>query len=124
MKKIHCFGAVVVDMLNGPIPEYPMPHLRTQITARWIRIMPGGGAANAPSPLARMGVAVSTFSKVGGDFNGEFICRELHALGVDTSGICVSAHDTTAFTFVESIRMATGHSSARRAQTSLSVWRK
>lgn len=100
MKKIHCFGAVVVDMLNGPILEYPVPRLKTQVTAKWIRVMPGGGAANAPSALARMGVAVSTFSKVGDDFYGEFIRRELQQLGVDASGICVSARDTTAFTFV------------------------
>jgi sugar/nucleoside kinase (ribokinase family) len=100
MKKIHCVGAVVVDLLNGPIAEYPVPRLKTQVTAKWIRIMPGGGAANAPSALARMGVAVSTFSKVGDDFYGEFIRRELQQLGVDASGICVSARGTTAFTFV------------------------
>src|ERR1035437_6777674 len=87
-------------MLNGPILTYPVPRVKTQVTAEWTRIMPGGGAANAPSALARMGVAVSTFSKVGGDLYGEFICRELQHLGVDTSGICVSARDTTAFTFV------------------------
>jgi sugar/nucleoside kinase (ribokinase family) len=100
MKKIHCFGAVVVDMLNGPIAEYPVPRVKTQVTAKWIRMMPGGGAANAPSALARMGVPVSTFSKVGADFYGEFICRELHKLGVDTSGILASAGDTTPLTFV------------------------
>jgi sugar/nucleoside kinase (ribokinase family) len=100
MKKIHCFGGVVVDMLNGPIPEYPVPRLKTQVTAKWIRIMPGGGAANVPSALARMGMAVSTFSKVGDDFYGEFIRRELQQLGVDASGICVSARDNTACTFV------------------------
>ena len=81
MKKIHCFGAVVVDMLNGPIPAYPVPRLKTQVTAKWIRIMPGGGAANAPSALARMGLAISTFSKVGDDFYGEFIRRELQQAG-------------------------------------------
>ncbi len=100
MKKIHCFGAVVVDLLNGPIREYPVPRFKTQVTAAWIRIMPGGGAANAPSALARMGLGVSTFSKVGGDLYGEFICRELQQVGVDTSGIFVSGRDTTAFTFV------------------------
>ena len=53
-----------------------------------------------PSALARMGLAVSSFSKVGDDLNGQFIRGELEKLGVDTSGICVSAGETTPFTFV------------------------
>jgi hypothetical protein len=32
----------VVDLLNGPIPQYPVPRAHTQVTAKWIRIMPGG----------------------------------------------------------------------------------
>jgi sugar/nucleoside kinase (ribokinase family) len=100
MKKIHCVGALVVDLLCGPIKEYPTPKRQTQVTTEWIRVMPGGGAANMPSALARMGLAVSSFSKVGDDLNGQFICGELEKLGVDTSGICVSAGETTPFTFV------------------------
>jgi sugar/nucleoside kinase (ribokinase family) len=76
MPKIHCVGALVVDLLSGPIKQYPVPKVQSQITTEWIRMAPGGGAANTPSALARMGV------------------------GVDTSGICVSAKDSTPFTFV------------------------
>ena len=90
----------MVDLLNGPIPQYPVPRVHTQVTAKWIRIMPGGGAANMPSAVARMGLPVRSFAKVGDDFNGEFIPRELAKLGVDTTGICVSARDATPFTFV------------------------
>jgi sugar/nucleoside kinase (ribokinase family) len=90
----------VVDLLCGPIKEYPIPKVHTQVTTEWIRIMPGGGAANTPSALARMGLAVSSFSKVGDDLNGRFIRGELEKLGVDTSGVCVSAGETTPFTFV------------------------
>ena len=100
MKRIHCVGAVVVDLLNGPIPQYPVPRAQTQVTAKWIRIMPGGGAANMPSAVARMGLPASSFAKVGNDFNGEFIPRELAKLGVETAGICISAGETTPFTFV------------------------
>jgi len=100
MKRIHCVGAVVVDLLNGPIRQYPAPRVRSQVTAKWIRMMPGGGAANMPSAVARMGLPVSSFAKVGDDLNGEFIPRELAKLGVDTSGICVSPRDATPFTFV------------------------
>jgi sugar/nucleoside kinase (ribokinase family) len=77
-----------------------VPRVHTQVTAKWIRIMPGGGAANMPSAVARMGLPVSSFAKVGDDFNGEFILRELAKLGVDTTGIRVSLRDATPFTFV------------------------
>jgi sugar/nucleoside kinase (ribokinase family) len=53
-----------------------------------------------PSAVARLGLPVSTFAKVGGDFYGEFIPRELSKLGVDTTGICVSQPEATPFTFV------------------------
>lgn len=100
MPRIHCVGILVVDLLSGPITQYPVPKARTQVTTEWIRVMPGGGAANMPSALAHMGLPVSSFSKVGKDFNGEFIRRELERLGIDVSGIGVSAKDSTPFTFV------------------------
>jgi len=100
MPKIHCVGILVVDLLSGPIKQYPVPRVQTQITTEWIRMMPGGGAANTPSALAHMGLTVGSFSMVGDDFNGEFIRQELKRTGVDTSGICVSAKDSTPFTFV------------------------
>ncbi len=100
MKKIHCVGALVVDLLSGPIKQYPVPKAQTQVTTEWIRIMPGGGAANTPSALARMGLTVGSFSKVGEDFNGQFIRSELEKLGVNTSGICRSPREATPFTFV------------------------
>ena len=90
----------MVDLLNGPIPQYPVPRVQSQVTAKWIRMMPGGGAANMPSAVARMGLPVSSFAKVGDDFNGEFIRRELAKLGVETSGFRVSPRDATPFTFV------------------------
>jgi sugar/nucleoside kinase (ribokinase family) len=100
MKRIHCVGIVVVDLLNGPIQDYPVPRSVPMITAEWTRIMPGGGAANTSSAIARMGLPVAAFSKVGTDLNGEFICRELEKVGVDTSGFPVSKTESTPFTFV------------------------
>ncbi len=99
-KRIHCVGILVVDLLSGPIEQYPIPRVKTQINTKSIRFAPGGGAANTPSALARMGFAVSTFSKLGDDFAGGFLLRELQAVGVDTSGVCISACDATPFTFV------------------------
>ncbi len=100
MKTIHCVGCLVADFLSGPLKQYPIPKVQTQVTTESVRIMPGGGAANTPSALARMGLKVGVFSKVGDDLTGEFIRRELGKLGVDTSGIRVSARDTTPMTYV------------------------
>jgi hypothetical protein len=100
VKRIHCIGVMVVDLLSGPIKDYPVPRVHPQVTTQWIRVMPGGGAANAPAALARMGLPVGTFSKIGQDFNGEFILRELRNLGIDTAGVCVSPGEVTPFTFV------------------------
>jgi sugar/nucleoside kinase (ribokinase family) len=91
---------LVVDLLSGPIKHFPVPKVQSQITTEWIRMAPGGGAANTPSALARMGLQVTAFSKVGDDPNGAFIRHELERVGVDTAGVCVSAKDSTPFTFV------------------------
>ena len=90
----------MVDLLSGPIRQYPIPKVQPQITTEWIRMAPGGGAANTPSALARMGLQVTAFSKVGDDPNGAFIRHELEHVGVDIAGVCVSAKDSTPFTFV------------------------
>ena len=90
----------MVDVLSGPIEQYPVARLKPQVTTKWVRTTVGGGAANASSALARMGLAVSSFFKIGDDFNGEIVRRELQKVGVDTSDACVSGTDTTPFTFV------------------------
>jgi sugar/nucleoside kinase (ribokinase family) len=100
MKRIHCVGIVVVDLLNGPIHHYPVPKSATQITAEWARILPGGGAANTASAIGRMGLPVAAFCKVGADLNGEFVRREMEKAGVDVSGFIVSEQEGTPFTFV------------------------
>ena len=99
-KRINCLGILVVDALSGPISEYPVPRVRPQTNTPHLRFAPGGGAANTPAALARMGLGVGVFSTVGRDLNGDFLLRELQQLGVDTRGIRVSDEDTTPFTFV------------------------
>lgn len=90
----------MVDLLSGPIKQYPVPKVKSQITTEWIRMAPGGGAANTPSALARMGLEVTAFSKVGDDPNGRFLLHELEHVGVNTAGVCISKADSTPFTFV------------------------
>ena len=100
MATVHCLGVLVVDALSGPLPEYPVPKIKTQINTRSIRFLPGGGAANTGSALAQMGISTAIFSKVGCDLNGEFLCRELARQGADVSNVRRAAKETTPFTFV------------------------
>jgi sugar/nucleoside kinase (ribokinase family) len=100
MKRVNCLGMLVVDALSGPIGEYPVPKVRTQVNTKTIRFLPGGGAANTAAALGRMGLEAGVFSKVGADLTGEFLVRELRNVGVDTGGVVMSESDTTPFTFV------------------------
>jgi sugar/nucleoside kinase (ribokinase family) len=99
-KRIHCSGILVTDALSGPLDAYPVPRVRVQSVTQTIRFMPGGGAGNTSGALGKMGLPAAVFSKVGDDPNGAFLVRELAQAGVDTSGIRVSAADSTPFTFV------------------------
>lgn len=100
MKTIHCLGVAVVDALSDPIERYPVPRLETQVTTDKVCFHPGGGAVNTASALARMGLPAALFTKIGKDFMGAFLLLELEKLGVDTTGMRVSAEDATPFTFV------------------------
>lgn len=97
--RIHCLGILVVDALSGPLDHYPS-RSESQVVTTAIRFTAGGGAANSGGALAKLGMAVTVFSKVGQDANGSFLRDELSGYGVDTSGIKVAAEETTPFTFV------------------------
>jgi sugar/nucleoside kinase (ribokinase family) len=100
MKAIHCIGVAVVDALSDPVERYPVPRLETQVTTDKVCFHPGGGAVNTSSALARMGIPAAIFTKIGKDFMGSFLLRELEKLGIDPTGIRVSTEDATPFTFV------------------------
>lgn len=100
MAKVHCIGVLVVDALSGPLPQYPVPKIKTQVNTQSIKFLPGGGAANTGSALAQLGVSTAIFSKVGGDMNGAFLLQELAKNGAGVANIRVSKEETTPFTFV------------------------
>ncbi|MHB9023269.1 MAG: carbohydrate kinase family protein [Armatimonadota bacterium] len=100
MKRIHCIGILVVDALSGPLARYPEPGVLTQVNTESLRFSPGGGAANTATALARMGLPVSVFSKVGGDLNGDFLLQQLARSRVDTANVARADAETTPFTFV------------------------
>lgn len=100
MAAVNCLGVLVVDAVSGPLSEYPVPKVKTQVNTRSIKFMPGGGAANTGSALAQIGISTAIFSKVGNDLNGAFLRHALSNNGADVSNIRVSLRKTTPFTFV------------------------
>jgi sugar/nucleoside kinase (ribokinase family) len=100
MKRTHALGVIVLDALSGPLGEYPVRGVRSQVVTKNVRLMPGGGAANSAGALAKMGLPVGIFARLGDDFAGRFLVEELARSGVETAGICLSKTDTTPFTFV------------------------
>lgn len=100
MAAVHCVGVLVVDALSGPIANYPVPGVTSQVNTKSIQFLAGGGAANTGSALAQLGISVGVFSKVGADPNGAFLRSELKRQGVEVSHIHESATESTPFTFV------------------------
>jgi len=100
MGRINCLGVLVVDALSGPLPHYPVPRKEPQVVTTSVRFAAGGGSANTGGALARMGLNVGVFAKVGDDPNGVFLRNELLRAGVDVGGIRLAAGETTPFTFV------------------------
>jgi sugar/nucleoside kinase (ribokinase family) len=100
MAAVHCLGVLVVDALSGPLSEYPVPGITTQVNTRSIQFLPGGGAANTSSALGQLGISVAVFAKIGSDPNGQFLSSELARHRVDVSRLRVAAGESTPFTFV------------------------
>lgn len=100
MTRLNCMGILVADALSGPLERYPEPGRVTQVVTKSIRFAAGGGAANTGCALAKLGVQVGVFSKVGDDANGAFLLSELEHCGMDTSNIRTAPGESTPFTFV------------------------
>lgn len=100
MATVHCIGVLVVDALSGPLSQYPVPRLKTQVNTRSIKFQAGGGAANTGAALGQLGLSVAIFSKVGADITGRFLLQELEKSGVEVGQIRKSSKEATPFTFV------------------------
>jgi sugar/nucleoside kinase (ribokinase family) len=61
MAVVHCLGVLVVDALSGPLAQYPVPGVTTQVNTASIKFLPGGGAANTSSALGQLGISVAVF---------------------------------------------------------------
>ena len=93
-----CAGILVADLVIPPLPELPAPGELT--ASEDFLLAPGGCAANVAISLAKLGIWSAVSGRVGADFFGEFLQNELHAFGVDTSGLRRSADRGTSKTVV------------------------
>ena len=71
-----------------------------QVVTEHLSFAVGGGASNTCAALARMGLPVRIFGKVGDDQNGVFARESLRAAGVDTRYLRLAPGEQTPFTFV------------------------
>jgi sugar/nucleoside kinase (ribokinase family) len=96
--RVLCAGILVADLVIPPLAELPAPG---ELTASDdFLLAPGGCAANVAISLAKLGIPSAVSGRVGADFFGDFLQGELHAFGVDTSGLRRSPDRGTSKTVV------------------------
>jgi len=93
-----CVGIYVVDALGRPIDS--APERGKLVLFDSLALHTGGCANNTGIALARLGVPVTAYGKVGSDAFGDFVVQNLHENGVDASGMSRTAEVSTSFTFV------------------------
>jgi sugar/nucleoside kinase (ribokinase family) len=96
--RVLCAGILVADLVIPPLPDLPEPGELT--ASEDFLLAPGGCAANVAISLAKLGVPSAVAGCVGADSFGEFLQRELRALGVDMRGLRHSADRGTSKTVI------------------------
>ncbi|XP_056176324.1 uncharacterized protein LOC115662349 isoform X2 [Syzygium oleosum] len=91
------FGETCLDYL-AVLSTLPRPGDKT--LCRSMKVQGNGGAANALTCLARLGVRARLMSKIADDVPGKCILEELKADGVDTSFLVVAEDGQTPFSYV------------------------
>ena len=94
---ILTMGFAVCDVIVKPVtPEF----FQRDSTPVDITIMPGGDACNVAVNAAALGMKTGLISAVGKDANGQAICQYLKDHCVDTSGVKIEEHTSTATSLV------------------------
>lgn len=96
--RVACVGIYVVDALGRPIDR--APERGKLVLFDRLELHTGGCANNTAIALARLGVPVRAFGKVGTDAFGDFVLRTLRENGVDADSIVRTPQVNTSFTFV------------------------
>lgn len=82
---VACAGILVADLVAKPVEKWP-EHGRLELVPN-MELHVGGCAANTGGTLAKLGLKVGLFGKVGEDGLGDFIVNRMKSLGVDVSGV-------------------------------------
>ncbi|MEW6360477.1 MAG: sugar kinase [Planctomycetota bacterium] len=98
MSDVVCLGIFVADALGRPIDTIP-EKARLQLFDR-MELHTGGCAVNTGIAMAKLGTNVGVIGKVGDDGFGDFLIKELQAVGVDTRGVVRDKEASTSFTFI------------------------
>jgi sugar/nucleoside kinase (ribokinase family) len=81
-KRVLVIGELNVDMVVSGLDT--LPKLAQEITAADLQVVLGSSSAICAAGLARLGAEVDFLGKVGDDYFGDLVTRELRELGVGT----------------------------------------
>ena len=93
-KKVLCFGLVMADVLVSGLDRLPQ-NWEENIGGDRSVIAVGGGASNSARTFGRLGVPVDLLGRVGGDYFGELVRRDIESDGVDCTALATDAARTT-----------------------------
>lgn len=102
---VFCFGTTNCDILFGGLPN--MPRLGTEEYCREFKIQ-AGGAANTAMALARLGLKVGFYTRLGDDPLGHVALESLRWAGVDLERVEVAPSVRTSVSAVLSCRADRG----------------
>jgi sugar/nucleoside kinase (ribokinase family) len=96
--RVLCSGVLVADLFAPPLDR--LPEEGELLATEDFLLQTGGCAANMATCLARLGAKPHIAGRVGEDFFGDFIAKDLAAVGVETSGVRRSSTAGTSKTIV------------------------
>lgn len=95
---VVCAGILVADLFVPLLDR--LPGAGELVATEDFLFQPGGCAANTAIALTKLGTSVSVSGKVGKDFFGDAVARELLASGVRTDAVRRSSSHNTAKTVI------------------------
>jgi sugar/nucleoside kinase (ribokinase family) len=96
--RVACLGNVLVDLLVKPVER--LPPKGGLLPVERVEAALGGCASNTAVALSRLGVRVSLWGKVGGDFPGDYALQSLRGDSVEVSGVKRDPRVSTSATVV------------------------
>ncbi|MFP4198764.1 MAG: carbohydrate kinase family protein, partial [Halanaerobium sp.] len=99
MLKIACLGILVADIIANIVEK--MPEKGKLELADNISLFTGGCATDTSIALTKLNYKPYVIGKVGEDYLGDFILKNLKQNGIDISGIEKESHTSATMVFVD-----------------------